>query len=167
MSPDLAVKVQLLLRVPAFREDLEKTAAVLGLTDSQKEEVVLRTAEAIDLGKIEKIALNLPTGIVGTALGSLFGIPGMIAGGYTGSKLGDMTSKAIDQLTASGVPAPVPVPDPSNVGISGGLAAGALGGSALGALLGNQLSDGGTLGTGLGAGLGGIGGAFLGQGLTG
>lgn len=152
MTPELAVKIQLLTQIPEFRSDLEKAASVLGLNGDQIQEVVLRTADSIDLGRIEKQAgplqwLANPTNR--NTLAALLG-GGVIGELYNKGQVKDLSQQvatAQDAANASGA----------------GTTLGGLGGGALGAIIGNTLSDGGTLGTGLGAGLGGIGGSLLGN----
>jgi hypothetical protein len=170
MSPDLAVKVQLLLRAPAFREDLEKTAALLGLNDSQKAEAVLRAADAISLDRIEKQAkipgLSRNPGpqardkawswLVGGLLGG--GGAGLTAGEIHGSHAAEAARQA--GLT-QGLASPAHAGDLAKHDLAG-LGIGGLGGGILGALAGSGMSDGDTWGTGLGAGLGAVGGAGLG-----
>jgi hypothetical protein len=152
MSPELAVKIQLLTQIPEFREDLEKTASVLNLNGDQVQEVILRTAAALDLGRIEKQAAPWYTTVGG-------GLASLLAAALAGEQIhktwgvnqGDVDA-ARKAGEAAGAAASIP-----------GTTIGGLGGGALGAILGNTLSDGGTLGTGVGAGLGGIGGSLLGN----
>jgi len=170
MSPDLAVKVQLLLRAPAFLEDLEKTAAVLGLNNNQKAEAVLRAAGAMDLGNIEKQAVNLqgvgqlaemaapvakkaiPWGWIASALGA------GAAGDYFANPL---NYSAVNSARNAGITEGMThAPKFDNYT---GLGVGGLGGGVLGAMLGSGVSDGDTVGTGIGASLGAAGGAGIGS----
>ena len=59
MGP-LEIKAALLLNSPEFVEDLEKTAALIGLSQEQKADVVIKLAGAMSLDRIVKLAEDPP-----------------------------------------------------------------------------------------------------------
>jgi hypothetical protein len=161
MTPELATKVALLLRVPTFMADVEKTAADLGLNEAQKSDVVLRTANTLNLNNIEKMAAGWGS-LLKNNWGKLLGIGGgtsaLTAGGtLLGDRyLLDPKAQGYEAGKAFGEQ------NPANSDVLG-MGLGSLGGAGLGAIAGNELSNGGTLGTGVGAGLGGVAGGVTGQ----
>jgi hypothetical protein len=188
MSQELALKVKLLMNSPTFVGDLKKTAETLKLDKAGIDEVILRTANAMNLESIVKQAAFVPpiffsagtnlASLGKNALGAASAIPGKAIGGAKGllGKGQDLAGRA--SLTPLG----------KGTAMAGAGGIGALLGNLLGQGQGSEAAQaammdeatrtgggalgGGALGAGLGNLIGGdtastVGGGALGAGLGG